>query len=100
MADPGAGAIRRFDLASGRFDGGVTAPAPRNLAAGTAADEAWVVTDLNQLLSRVDARTGRRGPPIPVQHLGGVRGVAVGAGAVWVTTGDQVVRLDPSRVGQ
>ena len=100
VADTGAGAIRRFDLGAGRFDLGVTAPAPRNLAAGPGADEAWVVTDLNQLLSRVDARTGRRGPPIPVQHLGGVRGVAVGAGAVWVTTGDQVVRVDPSRVAR
>ena len=100
VADTGAGAIRRFDLAAGRFDVAVTAPAPRNLAAGTGPDEAWVVTDLNQLLSRVDARTGRRGPPIPVQHLGGVRGVAVGAGAVWVTTGNQVVRVDPSRVAR
>jgi sugar lactone lactonase YvrE len=100
VADTGAGAIRRFDLAAGRFDLGVPAPAPRNLAAGTGPDEAWVVTDLNQLLSRVDAGTGRRGPPVPVRYLGGVRGVAVGAGAVWVTTGDQVVRLDPSRVPQ
>ena len=100
VADTGAGAIRRFDLTAGRFDVGVTAPAPRNLAAGTGPDEAWVVTDLNQLLSRVDAGSGRRGPPVPVQYLGGVRGVAVGAGAVWVTTGDQVVRLDPSRVAR
>ena len=93
VADTGAGAIRRFDLASGRYDLAVTAPAPRNLAAG--ADGAYVVTDLNQLLSRVDARTGRRSAPIPLRHLGGVRGVAVGPGAVWVTTGDQVVLVDP-----
>jgi streptogramin lyase len=96
VADTGAGAIRRFDLATGRFTLAVTAPAPRNLAAGP--DGAYVVTDLNQLLSRVDARTGRRGPPIPLAQLGGVRGIAVGPDAVWVTTGGQVVRIDPARL--
>jgi streptogramin lyase len=96
VADTGAGAIRRFDLATGRFTLTVTAPAPRNLAAGP--DGAYVVTDLNQLLSRVDARTGRRGPPVPLAQLGGVRGIAVGPDAVWVTTGDQVVRIDPARI--
>jgi hypothetical protein len=96
VADTGAGAIRRFDLAGGRFTLAVTAPAPRNLAAGP--DGAYVVTDLNQLLSQVDARTGRRGPTVPATLLGGVRGIAVESGAVWVTTGGQVVRLDPARV--
>jgi streptogramin lyase len=96
VADTGAGAIRRFDLATGRFTLAVTAPAPRNLAAG--ADGAYVVTDLNQLLSRVDDRTGRRGRPLPLAQLGGVRGIAVGPDAVWVTTGDQVVRVDPARI--
>lgn len=96
VADTGAGAIRRFDLAAGRFTLAVTAPAPRNLAAGP--DGAYVVTDLNQLLSRVDAGTGRRGPPVPLAQLGGVRGIAVRPDAVWVTTGDQVVRIDPARV--
>jgi DNA-binding beta-propeller fold protein YncE len=94
VADTGAGAIRQFDPAAGRFTLGVSAPAPRNLAAGP--DGAWVVTDLNQLLSRVDARSGRRGAPIPLEQLGGVRGVAVGPDAVWVTTGSQVVRIDPA----
>jgi streptogramin lyase len=96
VADTGAGAIRRFDLAAGRFTLAVTAPAPRNLAAGS--EGAYVVTDLNQLLSRVDDRTGRRGPPLPLAQLGGVRGIAVGPDAVWVTTGDQVVRIDPARI--
>jgi len=96
VADTGAGAIRRFDLATGRFTLAVTAPAPRNLAA--APDGAYVVTDLNQLLSRVDNRTGRRGPPLPLAQLGGVRGIAVGPDAVWVTTDNQVVRIDPARL--
>ena len=96
VADTGAGAIRRFDLAAGRFTLAVTAPAPRNLAAGP--DGAYVVTDLNQLLSQVDARTGQRGPPLPLAQLGGVRGIVVGPDGVWVTTGDQVVRIDPARV--
>lgn len=56
VADTGAGAIRRFDLATGRFTLAVTAPAPRNLAAGP--DGAYVVTDLNQLLSRVEPTPG------------------------------------------
>jgi streptogramin lyase len=96
VADTGAGSIRRFDPASGRFTLAVTAPAPRNLAAGPGG--AYVVTDLNQLLSRVDDRSGRRGPPLPLAQLGGVRGIAVRPDAVWVTTGDQVVRVDPARV--
>ena len=57
-----------------------------------------MVTDLNQLLSRVDDRTGRRGPPLPLAQLSGVRGIAVVPDAVWVTTGDQVVRIDPARI--
>ena len=56
------------------------------------------MTDLNQLLSRVDARTGRRSPPVPLRFLGAVRGVAAGPGAVWVTTGNQVVGVDPARL--
>jgi streptogramin lyase len=96
VADTGAGAIRRFDLATGRFTLAVTAPAPRNLAAGPGG--AYVVTDLNQLLSQVDDRTGRRGPTVPATQLGGVRGIAVGPDAVWVTTGNQVVRIDPARI--
>jgi hypothetical protein len=46
----------------------------------------------------VDARTGRRSPPIPLQFLGAVRGVAAGPSAIWVTTGNQVVRVDPARL--
>ena len=64
MADTGAGAIRRFDLAAGRFTLAVTAPTPEE-PGRRAHDGAGVVTDLNQLLSRVDARTGQRGAPIP-----------------------------------
>jgi hypothetical protein len=45
----------------------------------------------------VDARTGQRGAPIPLNDLGGVRGIAVAPDAVWVTTGNQVVRVDPAR---
>jgi hypothetical protein len=44
------------------------------------------------------AAARRRSRPVPLSQLGGVRGVAVGAGAVWVTTGGQVVRVDPARV--
>ena len=95
VADTGAGVVRRFDRRAGRFELGVPAPAPRNLAA--VPDGAWVVTDLNQLLSRVDGRSGRRSAPIPLPYVGGVRGVATGPDAVWVTTGDQVVRIDPTR---
>jgi DNA-binding beta-propeller fold protein YncE len=95
-ADTGAGVVRRLAPSADRFDLGVVAPAPRNLAAGP--DEAWVVTDLNQLLSRVDARTGRRSAPVPLPYLGGVRGIAAAPDAIWVTTGNQVVRLDPARL--
>jgi DNA-binding beta-propeller fold protein YncE len=95
-ADTGAGAVRRLAPSAGRFDLGVVAPMPRNLAAGP--DGAWVVADLNQLLSWVDAGTGRRSAPVPLPYLGGVRGIAAAPDAIWVTTGDQVVRLDPARL--
>ena len=58
VADTGAGAIRRFDLAVGRFTLAVTAPLPRNLAAGP--DVAWVVTDLSLGAFAAD-RTGAAG---------------------------------------
>jgi DNA-binding beta-propeller fold protein YncE len=98
VADTGAGAIRRLDPGSGRYDLAVAAPVPRKLAAGP--DGVWVVTDLHLLLSRVDIQTGRRGRPIPLRHLGGVRGVVAGPDGVWVTTGNQLVRIDPTRLSR
>ena len=58
----------------------------------------WVVRGLNQTLTRVDERTGRVGRRVPATTLGGIRGIVATADAVWVTTGDELVRVDPALV--
>jgi hypothetical protein len=70
----------------------------------------WVVASRPGPRRLVRVRPGRRrqwwhGSRFPASHgswslaqLGGVRGIAVGPHAVWVTTGDQVVRIDPARI--
>ncbi|HKE99053.1 MAG TPA: hypothetical protein VKG45_09005 [Actinomycetes bacterium] len=96
LADSGDGAVRRLDPASGRVDLAVDAPAPRTLAAGAAG--VWVVVTNDRLLVRLDERGRRLEPPIPFEQLHGVRGLAVGADAVWASVDREVVRVDPRRL--
>jgi len=95
-ADTGASSVRRLDPATGRYDLAVPVHIPRNLAVGPGT--VWVVRGLNQTLTRVDERTGRVGRRVPATTLGGIRGIVATADAVWVTTGDELVRVDPARV--
>ena len=50
------------------------------------------------MLLEVDARRQRVGRRVPATTLGGIRGIVATADAVWVTTGDELVRVDPARV--
>jgi hypothetical protein len=95
-ADTGAGRVRRLDPARARFDLAVPAGLARNLGAGPAG--VFVVAGLNKTLSPVDQDGGRLGPAIPRSLVDNARGVAVGDDAVWVTTGREVVRIDPRRL--
>jgi hypothetical protein len=95
-ADTGAHRARRLDPATARFDLAVPAPLARNLGAGPAG--VFVVAGLNKTLARVLPERGRLGAPVPRSLVDNARGVAVGADAVWVTTGREVVRIDPRRL--
>jgi hypothetical protein len=59
---------------------------------------AWVIVTNDRTLARVDERDGRLRARVPADLVRDVRGIAVGAGALWVTTGNQVLRLDPRRL--
>jgi hypothetical protein len=96
VADTGAHLVRRLDPAGARFDLAVPAPLARNLDAGPAG--VWVVAGLNKTLAPLRPADGRLGPPLPRTLVDNARGVAVGRDAVWVTTGDEVVRIDPGRL--
>ena len=95
-ADTGASSVRRLDPATGRYDLAVPVDIPRNLAVGLGT--VWVVRGLDQTLTRVDERTGRVGRLVPATTLGDIRGIVATADAVWVTTGDELVRVDPALV--
>jgi hypothetical protein len=59
---------------------------------------AWVIVTNDRTLARVDERDGRLRARVPADVVRDVRGIAVGTGALWVTTGNQVLRLDPRRL--
>jgi hypothetical protein len=59
---------------------------------------AWVIVTNDRTLARVDERGGRLRARVPAEVVRDVRGIAVGPGALWVTTGNEVVRLDPRRL--
>jgi streptogramin lyase len=96
VADTGVGSLRRLDPATGRFNLTVDVPIPRNLAAGSGT--VWVTTGRNRTLLRIDERTGRLGARIAATVLGGVRGIAVGTDAVWLTSGNYALHIDPTRL--
>jgi hypothetical protein len=94
--DTGDGNLLRLDPRSGRVGLAVPAPAPRGIGVGDAGT--WAIVTTNRTLARVDERAGRLRARVPVGVVHDVRGIAVGQGALWVTTGNQVVRLDPRRL--
>lgn len=94
--DTGGYHVLRLDPGSGRVGLAVAAPLPRGVGVGDGGT--WVIVTNDRTLARVDERDGRLRARVPADVVRDVRGVAVGAGALWVTTGNQVVRLDPRRL--
>jgi streptogramin lyase len=94
--DTGDGNLLRLDPGSGRVGLAVPAPLPRGIGVGDAGT--WAVVTNDRTLARVDERTGRLRARVPADVVRDVRGIAVGPEALWVTTGNQVVRLDPRRL--
>lgn len=94
--DTGDYNVLRLDPGSGRVGLAVAAPLPRGVGVGDGG--AWVIVTNDRTLARVDERDGRLRARVPADVVRDVRGIAVGPGALWVTTGDQVLRLDPRRL--
>jgi DNA-binding beta-propeller fold protein YncE len=94
--DTGDYHVLRLDPGSGRVGLAVAAPLPRGVGVGDGG--AWAIVTNDRTLARVDERDGRLRARVPADLVRDVRGIAVGAGALWVTTGNQVLRLDPRRL--
>jgi virginiamycin B lyase len=94
----------RVDPATNRIAARIRVGRPQEspIAVAATAEAVWVVDFGDAQVLRVDPATNRVVARIPVR--GGAGGIATGAGAVWVTSGeggDQhhgwVQRIDPSR---
>jgi streptogramin lyase len=94
--DTGDHNVMRLDPGSGRVGLVVAAPVPRGVGVGDGG--AWVIVTNDRTLARVDEQGGRLRARVPAEVVRDVRGIAVGPGALWVTTGNEVVRLDPRRL--
>jgi hypothetical protein len=94
--DTGDHNVLRLDSGSGRVGLAVAAPVPRGLGVGDGG--AWAIVTNDRTLARVDEQGGRLRARVPAEVVRDVRGIAVGPGALWVTTGNEVVRLDPRRL--
>jgi sugar lactone lactonase YvrE len=100
----GTGKLVRVDPATNRVAARIPVGRPQEspIAIAATAQAVWVVNFGDAQVLRVDPATNRVVTRIPVR--GGAGGIAAGAGAVWVTSGeggDQrhgwVQRIDPSR---
>jgi virginiamycin B lyase len=98
------GMLVRVDPATNRIAARIRVGRPQEspIAVAATAEAMWVVDFGDAQVLRVDPATNRVVARIPVR--GGAGGIATGAGAVWVTSGeggDQhhgwVQRIDPSR---
>jgi hypothetical protein len=94
--DTGDHNLLRLDPGSGRVGLAVAAPVPRGVGVGDGG--AWAIVTNDRTLARVDERGGRLRARVPAEVVRDVRAIAVGPGALWVTTGNEVVRLDPRRL--
>jgi YVTN family beta-propeller protein len=56
----------------------------------------WVANETSQTVSRLDARTGQVQATIPVTGHVSADDLAVGAGSVWVRSGNRLLPLDPA----
>jgi streptogramin lyase len=88
--------VSRIDLATNRLV--ATTPVsefPQALTIGSGA--VWA-TRLDGSVTRIDPLTNQVSGTIPVAPSSGLNGIAAGAGAVWVSSGEQgmVYRIDPN----
>ena len=96
LADPGDSVVLRIDPAANRTIARIPVAWPHHLAV----DEAgvWVVSGYEAALVKVDPALNRPVATVPDRYLRDLKGLTVGAGSVWATSGDTVARIDPARV--
>jgi YVTN family beta-propeller protein len=93
----GGGLVARIDARTNRVNPTFSVPhAPSGLAVTTDGRTVWVVTPEDRTLRSFDTRTGDPGRPVKLGRAPDQ--VAVGEGAVWVTSSgsDTVLRVDPA----
>ena len=93
----GGGLLARIDARTNRVDRRFPVPhAPSGLAVTTDGGSVWVVTHEDRTLRSFDTRTGDPGKPVKLGRAPDQ--VAVGEGAVWVTSSnsDTVLRVGPA----
>jgi virginiamycin B lyase len=99
----GDGRLQRRDARSGRVVATIRWT-DGSLAARGAVGAAGLWFSSGQGVARFDATANRLVATIPAEPTAGktalteITGVAVGAGAVWVLTGEWLLRIDPARV--
>ena len=91
--------VARVDLASHKVLSSTRLPfSPGAIATG--GGSAWVTEDNGPRLVRLDGTTGRIVKTFSVSirgdHVASPRGIAYGAGSVWVARGPETVRVDPT----
>jgi hypothetical protein len=96
LGDPGQGAVLVVDKQSGRLTAKLRTAAATQLALDAA--DVWFVSSNDRGLTRAAQRDARVTGAVPLVQLRDLKAVAVGAGAVWVTTGRALVRVDPGQV--
>jgi ABC-type branched-subunit amino acid transport system substrate-binding protein/streptogramin lyase len=91
------GSVSRIDPDSGRLEATIETDLEAfTIAAGD--EGVWFLGSAAEGVSRIDPRTNKVTRTVPI-GADGARGVAVGAGSVWVATSDQglVWRIEPGR---
>jgi YVTN family beta-propeller protein len=95
VANAAQSTVSRIDPASNTVTR--TTPVGRNpvrLAAGFGS--IWVANQTGQTVSRLDVRTGQLQATIPITGHSSADDLAVGAGMVWVRSGNRLLPLDPA----
>jgi YVTN family beta-propeller protein len=93
----GGGLLARIDARTNQVAGMFSVPhAPSGLAVTTDGETVWMVTTKDRTLHSFDTRTGDPGKPVKLRLAPDQ--VAVGDGAVWVTSSSSntVLRIDPA----
>jgi YVTN family beta-propeller protein len=95
VANAAQGSVSRIDPATNTVTRTIQVGRdPVRLAAGFGS--IWVANQTPQTVSRLDARTGQLQATIPVTGHISADDLAVGAGRVWVRSGNRLLPLDPA----